>query len=53
MHKQCVPGSLFPRPPRAWVRGYALMKLLRSIHLQLYCQYSTAQNLKNLLHHYM
>ena len=21
MRKQCVPGSLFPRPPRAWVRG--------------------------------
>ena len=23
MRKQCVPGSLFPRPPRAWVRGYS------------------------------
>ena len=22
MRKQCVPGSFFPRPPRAWVRGY-------------------------------
>ena len=22
IRKQCVPGSLFPLPPRAWVRGY-------------------------------
>ena len=21
IRRQCVPGSLFPRPPRAWVRG--------------------------------
>ena len=25
MCKQCVPGSLFPRPPRAWVRGKGVM----------------------------
>ena len=40
MRKQWIPGSLFPRPPRAWVRGYCDTHSLCTYILICTCTYT-------------